>query len=427
MNPKLTPFLQSIVEHEEKSKQICKAVVEIAIILPRADILLDLYRTPRMLEVMARLYAKIMQFLMKVIKWYKRPPIKHAIDAVFKPWPLSYKDIKDEIMELSGQVDDLASVGSKTETRNLHLVALRTEQNVKRQAQNQLEALQALPPTILESLTPMLQQILASVTEIKCLQHQGMSSQTEFFSENKRNHIMSGCFTELPTSGDSLEYCRSVQDKRRIKPQLQIPEIATLENWASNPSLTMLVIKSSSIETGRDFLVDLINLIKTSKIPILWALRYPGYWKSTITCIEILRMLVVQAIQVNPGALQGPTPIDMVNLREASGEVEWLQILARAVEGLQQIFIVIDADILGLATEHSKTRATKWLEIFTKKLSKTGVKILISSRNIDENYVATQWNAGCWSMLQTDNLNGKRIMQQTLNRRPRKKRRKTRW
>lgn len=97
-------------------------------------------------------------------------------------------------MELSSQVDDLASVGSKTETRNLHLVALRTEEHVKKQAQNQLEALHTLPPTILASLTPILQQLLAGVTEIKTLQNQGMSSQSEFFYENKRNQIMSGCF-----------------------------------------------------------------------------------------------------------------------------------------------------------------------------------------------------------------------------------------
>lgn len=137
-------------------------------------------------------------------------------------------------------------------------------------------------------------------------------------------------------------------------------------------------------------------------------------------------MLVVEAIQINPKALRGPTPIGVANLREASCEGEWLQILSQALHGIQQVFIVIDADILGLATEHSRIRAMKWIEQTVRQLNNTKVKILISARNIDENYVTSQWDTDCWSLLQTDSTSNKRRMQQTTNRRPRKLRRRNR-
>jgi hypothetical protein len=251
-----------------------------------------------------------------------------------------------------------------------------------------------------------------------------MSSQAEFFCENKRNHIISACFLELPTSGTSLGYCRSLRDKRRARPPLRIPEIAVLERWALDPSLAMLLMKSSSVEAEKDFLVDLVNLIKKSRLPVLWVLRYSGYWKSRITCIDILRTLLVQALEINPNALKGPAPIDILILRKATDENDWFQILNRALQGIPQVYIVVDAEMLGLATEHNRLRSTKWIEQFNRQISSTRVKIFVSSSNVDENYVCSKWNAESWSMMQTECMDSRRARQRPRqNKRTRRMRR----
>jgi hypothetical protein len=142
---------------------MCKALAEIGSILPATSLLLGLYPTPQMMEVVARLYAKIMQFLVKAVKWYKEKPIKHAIGAVLKPWALSYKDIKEEIWELSRQVDNLASVAVKAEIRGVHAVVRRIERLAaltEEQARIQIKTLRAMPATIVGVQGPQLQQIL---------------------------------------------------------------------------------------------------------------------------------------------------------------------------------------------------------------------------------------------------------------------------
>jgi hypothetical protein len=358
-----------------------------------------------MMEVVARLYAKIMMFLVKAVKWYKETPIKHAFGAVLNPWALSYKDTKEEIWELSRQVDTLASVAVKAEIREVHAVVLRTEKRAilaEEQARIQIEAFQSLPATLVAAQAPQLQQLVQLALENKNLQQQSMSSQTEFFLENKRNHIISSCFLELPTSGTSLGYCKSVRDGRVAKSAIRIPEISALEKWAGDPYLTILLMKSSSAEAEKDFLVDLVNLIKTSSVPVIWALRYSGYWKSRITCIDLLRMLLVQALEINSGALKGPAPIELINLREAADEDDWFRILCRALQGIPQVYIVVDAEILGLATEHNRLRATRWIEQFGRQISNTRVKIFISSRNVQESYVSSNWDSGSWGILHTD-------------------------
>lgn len=110
-----------------------------------------------MMEVMARLYAKIMGFLVKAVRWYKEGSIKHAIGAVLKPWALTYKDIKEEIWELSRQVDDLAGMAVKAEIRSVHEAMLRTEQKLtvaEEQARIQIEAIRTLPNTLVLAQAP---------------------------------------------------------------------------------------------------------------------------------------------------------------------------------------------------------------------------------------------------------------------------------
>ena len=109
------------MQHEELLTQISKTVSKIADILPRTDLSSNLYKTKRMQQSVAQLYAKIIEFIKDAVKWYKMGKIKHSFTAVIKPYALSFQKIVEEITEASRKVDKEATAASQAEIRALHL------------------------------------------------------------------------------------------------------------------------------------------------------------------------------------------------------------------------------------------------------------------------------------------------------------------
>ena len=101
--------------------EVSKGIAKIADVLPRTELHSILYPTPRMQEAVSLVYAKIIQFVIKSIEWYKKGKLMHSISAIIKPFSLSFKPIIEEMAELSRRVDELANAASKAEIRDLHI------------------------------------------------------------------------------------------------------------------------------------------------------------------------------------------------------------------------------------------------------------------------------------------------------------------
>lgn len=101
--------------------EVSKAVSRIADVLPRTELHSLLYSTPRMQETVAQLYAKILDFSIMAIRFYKKGKLSHSIASIVKPFSLTFKPIIEEIRERSMRVDELASALSKAEIRDLHV------------------------------------------------------------------------------------------------------------------------------------------------------------------------------------------------------------------------------------------------------------------------------------------------------------------
>lgn len=110
----------SVLAYEELLAEISKAVSNMADVLPRTELHSILYPTTRMREAVSLLYAKIIEFIVKAIKWCKKGKLRHAFTAIAHPFELKFKAITDEITLRSRRVDELASA-AKAEIRELHL------------------------------------------------------------------------------------------------------------------------------------------------------------------------------------------------------------------------------------------------------------------------------------------------------------------
>lgn len=230
--------------------------------------------------------------------------------------------------------------------------------------------------------------------------HIDLRSQMDMICSIQLNQVLSVSFLEkLPTSGESLSYCQSIRRRSRHRMTLPLPDVSRLAEWASQPTNSLLVLRGTSTAVCKAFMVDLIDLVRDAKMPILWALRYANYWDSQTTSVDILRMLVLQALQINPRAMtQGSHPITVAGMREAATASDWIEILARTLQGVPRIFIALDSSLLMHATANDTQQSTELIEAFRSRLV-TSVKVFASASNLDRAYVADrQSNRQCISL-----------------------------
>lgn len=115
-------------------KKLAKGLCQIADILPRANLTLVLYPTTMMQDVLARLYANIIQFMSQAIDWYRQGKLKHSVSSIFRPWALSFEGTVESIKEDSIRLDKLADIAAKAELRDTHVEVVEMRQENRKLA-----------------------------------------------------------------------------------------------------------------------------------------------------------------------------------------------------------------------------------------------------------------------------------------------------
>jgi len=111
--------MKAVVNNADLVKGLAKACSRIADCLPHADLSLILYPTPAMREAVARLYAAIIKFATRALRWYQQGKGKHILSAIASPWSLHYEEELRDIDQSSRSVQDLAQSASRAELREL--------------------------------------------------------------------------------------------------------------------------------------------------------------------------------------------------------------------------------------------------------------------------------------------------------------------
>lgn len=142
---------------------------------------------------------------------------------------------------------------------------------------------------------------------------------------------------------------------------------------------------------------------------MIWALRFADYWDTELSPSSILRMLVIQVLQLNHSSLtRPPNPLTRTHFDAAASDMDWLHLLNRSLLSLPQIFIALDAALLAAATGNSTYRASRWLETFLGTVKTTTVKMFVESSAVDIDYIARNWEAGTWSRVSAGAVNEQR-------------------
>jgi arsenate reductase-like glutaredoxin family protein len=73
-----------------------------------------------MQQTVAKLYAKLMQFIVHAMHWYQKCRTRRAIGAIFKPFALDFQEQLSEVDGLSRSVDEIANTAAQAELRAVH-------------------------------------------------------------------------------------------------------------------------------------------------------------------------------------------------------------------------------------------------------------------------------------------------------------------
>ncbi|KAI4162118.1 MAG: hypothetical protein LQ342_004288 [Letrouitia transgressa] len=350
----------AITNHAETASKLSKSISQVADLLPQHSLHLILYPTPQMQYSVARLYAHILSFFLSSLKWYKDNRALHAVKSIFQPWDLKFRPEYEAIATESQQIRQLADVALKAEVRD-----------------TRLEVVQA---------TKHWERVVRQMDEFR----RDNQRLTDLF-QTKFGMMESSMLSAQLTCG------------RRDQTKLQLPDVKKLEAWTSERNNAVLLIDTHMAVLAKTFMVDLIDLILDTRLPIIWALRYADYWDQHINAIDLIRILVLQAMQVGADRLlDGPFPVTVEQLREAVSFTDWVTILNHLLSRISHAFIALDADILAHVTAHERGEILEILE--TLRLNLTGrVKIVTTTSSVNRAYAEELQRSNACVKIQTRN------------------------
>lgn len=73
-----------------------------------------------MQQAVAKVYARLIHFMVHALKWYQKCKAKRAIGSIFKAFALDFQDELTEVNELSRAVDEIANTAAQAELRAVH-------------------------------------------------------------------------------------------------------------------------------------------------------------------------------------------------------------------------------------------------------------------------------------------------------------------
>jgi hypothetical protein len=337
---------------------------QIADALPRIELKASLYQSPEMHRALSTVYANIIKFLQRAMNWYSEGKIKHIVSSILRPYELRFKDLVDEIARCSRGVDQLAFMASQIELRDMHL-----EQ---------------------KELRMTLLDLRQTIAENQTLNYRGFLESKRRICEIQFSQILSfTASTSLMSPEDSLRFCQFLSHRRRLRTTCELSPYwrsRKLQEWASSDTSSIILVKGSSLHRHetKDFATDIVSLIKSMNIPVVWIL---GALVDGNNCqrspIDVLKQLVLQILQINISLLNAQSPaLNAARFQTATTEEQWFDILASVLVGLKQLYIVVDAGILG----QELSSGVKWpvaflrlIENLSKVCPSTTVKVILAS------------------------------------------------
>jgi hypothetical protein len=188
----------------------------------------------------------------------------------------------------------------------------------------------------------------------------------------------------IPNPDESLDYCRSIKLRRRSHILLDSSQITKLQHWHQTAdAFPLLIARCIGLRTvTRDFSVELLDIIRGSDVPVIWALSQPNWDEEEALSLEsILLSLSMQALALNPQVLSvGINPISSYHFENISNEDHGFKLLGRCLSGVKRMYVILDLNLVHAAVDYNCGRASTFVQKFLHLLLgglERGIKLVI--------------------------------------------------
>lgn len=371
--------------------------------LPRVRLVSVLYSTESLHRMVAILYACIIKFLIRALRWYEEGSLKRALHAVTKPIGLQYDDILEEISRATRNIMAEATAGSQAEQRDMHneLTAIR----------NAVEVTSGVSSAEQRDQRQMLKELLDLVSGLKTDIHSGhVVAQTERsqiyqsvcdIKSTQALHVLSSqCLIDYEAS---LQASKSQRDRRRALKSTPFWKSRDLQDWNQSPtsSFFILRVRIADRQSVQDFSTNVIQQLLQAGLASLWILRPRD---ETHSSIDALKSLIYQAaISVSKLTRENDQTLDINRFLHAHSEKEHVELLADVLCSLKVVYFIIQSSAIE----------SDYIPQFVSCLRKVIQRVAEQGAATILRVLVINWSPGC-NFGETESLDDRRSRLQPL-------------
>ena len=154
----------------------------------------------------------------------------------------------------------------------------------------------------------------------------------------------------LATLDSRLLYCRRHQARQQNDIEILWHSLA-LKHWSCSATSAIILIHGFAAKKTERILLGttMVDYVRQSPIPVLWALQAPGPSKfAPTTTVQLLKHLAMQVLRSRGSTVeeQISPEFNATRIANASTTEHWTDILKHALSGIPLAYIVVDLDLL---------------------------------------------------------------------------------
>lgn len=372
-------ILMGVINHGKLVTQFSQALSTIADVLPRANLSAELYQTDQMENTVAKMYAHILLFLKRAMKWYHAGQAGRALAGLFKPYELSFKDTVEQIVECAKAIDDIASISNKVEVRQIGEIT-RDHRLKLTGIEDKLQGLTATVGNVLQCLRGSSTKINEIYIDMKFIKPRI----GDMHFKDMLDVLKPDTLPEHSLRKHKSIVCRASSGRNRNQNVTNI--LQAVGQWISSSQSSLLILQAQPRARVRvkEIATEVIGLLRPKSKHVIWYLSNINADQDGAACAtEVFRNLVFQLVKLTPDFVSSsPDNFNLAKLSASHSEEEWLGLLCQILRQLPACFVIIEAEDVW-RNEGRSGGFTEILVRLSRHLDENGTsaKLLVVSYN----------------------------------------------
>ncbi|KAI8955848.1 hypothetical protein F4801DRAFT_177344 [Xylaria longipes] len=357
----------AVVEHERTATTIVTALCDISGSLPSVELSLALYPTPVMKHLVSMLYAHIMRFLIRALKYYEESSLMRMVHSITRPAALRYDDLIRLIRRDEEIVRRHASTSSQAEIRAVHNSILAVSTQLQTEA-GQAQAERQIMQTQLTAMGDWMTQIRVSLSEVQVKQVLSMVS-SQCAIDHKSAFQSASQMCDTPFFRQRCGYNSAV-----------FWTSPKLKTWNQARTSSTILLKSTFNQRAQiqSFCTEVVKQLLKDDIAVFWIFMSRD---QEYSLLETLRSLVYQALSLNYiSYTESSMGFQLKRYMEANFEEDYLNILGDLLQHLKRVYIIANSEAMSPITAvQCRAYLQRLSQLLSERNCQTVLKVITTS------------------------------------------------